>query len=87
MDAPLCRICKTKHYGMIHKFYNDVPEVVIHDIKVKLPIATNKVNKATNRDVLTATNRKSKNRRDIDKYNEYQKEYMRKRRSKTVDSK
>jgi len=65
MDAPLCRICGSKHYGMDHRFKDEIVEPASNDVLVASniePIASNK------------------QRWSREKYNEYQKEYMKRRR-------
>lgn len=71
MEAPKCKRCEKKHYGLCS------------DIQEPLDAATNNIIVATNAEE-SATNRivsdKTLNRRDRAKYNEYQRGYMRRRR-------
>lgn len=68
--------------------------VVAHGFATNAPMsATNKVEIATNRPLVAtnkmkepATNVRTKNRRDRESYNAYQREYMRKRRLKVLDA-
>lgn len=88
MEAPKCKLCDKRHYGLCLINAPDVPQYIIDEAasnmgKVASNSASNKGyhSKSEMARVETLKSYDKKQRWDRDKYNEYQRGYMRRRRN------
>ena len=90
MDAPKCKICGDRHWDLCAdlRVVEDATIIPTDEIPDELPsvltgeAATNDPEPASNISDASNTASNRKQRWDREKYNEYQREYMRRKRAK-----